>query len=227
MNVDEILEEMAHTFQHKIDKDFVLTVQIDIDENSWHITTEDETVTVCKGSHPRPHFTLITTSDTLQRIYQGEMTAFTAAGKAKASDPAPLDWKIPEDLDVTPETQANAYFFIQHFFNRTTPEKIVLGEQYARVVHGGHAIPLYYYPGFRSGWYLVKKGEQINEPGDTNPFPQAFVVIEGQGMATIGEETVLVKAGEAYYIPPDSDHVIWTEQDEPLILIWLAWGKGA
>ncbi len=217
---------MARAFQNKIDKDFVLTVQIDIDESSWHVTAKDETVAVLKGSHPHPHVTLITTADTLQRIYQGEMTALTAAGKARVSDPAPLDWEVPADLDVTPALQANVYFFIQHFFNVATPEKIVLGEQHSRVVHGGHVIPLYYYPGFRSGWYLVKKGERINEPGDTNPFPQAFVVIEGQGMAKIGDDTIPVKAGESYYIPPGADHVIWTEQG-PLILIWLAWGKGA
>jgi mannose-6-phosphate isomerase-like protein (cupin superfamily) len=226
MNVDEILKKMAHSFQNKIDKDFMLTVVIKVDESSWHITTENETVTVSKSSHPHPHVTLRTTSDTLQRIYRGEMTAFTAAGKANISDPAPLDWKIPEDLDITPEIQANIYFFIQHFFNMTTPEKIVLKEQYSRVVHGGHVIPLYYYPGFRSGWYLVKKGEKINEPNDTNPFPQAFVIIEGEGMAKIGDDTVPVKAGESYYIPPESDHIIWTEQ-ESLVLIWLAWGKGA
>lgn len=226
MNVDKILKKMAHSFQNKIDKDFMLTVVIKVDESSWHITTEDKTVTVSRSSHPHPHVTLRTTSDTLQRIYQGGMTAFTAAGKAKISDPAPLDWKIPEDLDITLEIQANIYFFIQHFFNMTTPEKIVLKEQYSRVVHGGHVIPLYYYPGFRSGWYLVKKGEKINEPNDTNPFPQAFVIIEGEGMAKIGDEIIPVKAGESYYIPPESDHVIWTEQ-ESVILIWLAWGKGA
>jgi mannose-6-phosphate isomerase-like protein (cupin superfamily) len=46
-------------------------------------------------------------------------------------------------------------------------------------------------------------------------------------MAKIGDETIPVKAGEAYYIPPGSDHVVWTEGDSPLVMIWLAWGKGA
>lgn len=117
--------------------------------------------------------------------------------------------------------------FLQHFFSRTDPEKIELGEQYAREVHGGHAIPLYYYPGFRSSWYLVKKGEKINEPGNTNPFQQAFVIIGGEGKAVIGRETVVVKAGQSYYIPPDTEHIFWTETDSPLVMIWLAWGEEA
>jgi len=43
----------------------------------------------------------------------------------------------------------------------------------------------------------------LNEPGETNPFPQAFVFIVGEGYAKIGGVTVPVKAGEAYYIPPE------------------------
>jgi mannose-6-phosphate isomerase-like protein (cupin superfamily) len=86
---------------------------------------------------------------------------------------------------------------------------------------------LFYHPGFRSAWYLIKKGERLNEPGDTNPFPQGFIFISGEGFAKIGEETVPVRAGEAYYIPPGSDHVVWTESDQPLELIFLAWGEGA
>jgi mannose-6-phosphate isomerase-like protein (cupin superfamily) len=55
--------------------------------------------------------------------------------------------------------------------------------------------------GFRSAWYRVNPGERLNEPGDTNPFPQAFIFIKGTGVAKIGDETVPVKADEAYSIP--------------------------
>ena len=106
-------------------------------------------------------------------------------------------------------------------------EQILLGEEYSRMVHGAHAIPLYYHPELRSAWYMVKKGERLNEPGDTNPFPQALIFISGEGVAKIGEKTIKVKADESYYIPPSSDHVVWTESDEPLVLIFLACGEGA
>lgn len=95
-----------------------------------------------------------------------------------------------------------------HFFNTTKPEKIKLGEEYSRLVHGAHAIPLYYHPGFRSAWYMIKKGEELNEQGDTNPFPQAMVIIKGRSLAKIGEQTVQINSNESYYIPPNADHVI-------------------
>jgi mannose-6-phosphate isomerase-like protein (cupin superfamily) len=151
----------------------------------------------------------------------------TAAGKAQASDAAPLDFRLGEEIELTPVLKTQLFHFIQSFFNRSIPERTFLGEEYARKVHGGNAVPLYYHPGFRSAWYLLKKGEQLNEPGDTDTFPQAFIFTAGEGHAKIGDESIAVQAGEAYYIPPGSDHVVWTESDEPLELIYLAWGDGA
>ncbi|MBU7016606.1 MAG: hypothetical protein HXS44_03805 [Theionarchaea archaeon] len=222
----ETLRKMAETFQNKIDIDFTLTVQLDIkDQKSYHIKIKYGEVTIDEGPSENPHLLLVTDIDTLQRISNNEMTALTAAGKARMSDPAPLDWRLPKNAQFTPEIVDNAYYFIQHFFDTTYPEKILLQEKYSRLVHGGHAIPLYYSTGFRSAWYLLKKGEKLNEPGDTNPFPQAFIFINGTGFAEIGDSVIEVEAGESYYIPPYTNHMVWT--DNELVLIWLAWGEGA
>jgi mannose-6-phosphate isomerase-like protein (cupin superfamily) len=230
VDVGEILHAMADSFKHKIDDEFSLVVQLDMkdEEKSWHIVVKKgRNITVSEGSHESARFLFLTTSPTLRLIYEGNITAMTAAGKAQGSDQAPLDLRLAEGLEFTSEVKRQLYTFVQHFFNPSVPERILLGEEYSRLIHGGHAIPLYYDRGFRSAWYLLKKGERLNEPGDTNPFPQAFILTEGRGYAKIGDKTIEVKAGESYYIPPGSDHVIWTESDRPLVLIWLAWGEGA
>ncbi len=229
MDTYEIFQEMAHTFQNKMEKEFSILVECEITdtEKVWHVKVENGEVTVKEGQGGESAFRLKTSSTTLQQIYDGEITALTAAGKAMVSDTAPLDWKLPEGIDFNPEYMSDVLFFIQHFFNRTDPEKIHLGEEHSRVVHGGHVVALYYHPGLRSAWYKVKKGEMLNEPGETNPFPQAFIFIEGEGTANIGGKEIPVKANESYYIPPDTEHTVWTESDSPLVFIWLAWGKGA
>ncbi len=230
LDVDEMLGVMAEGFKKKIDEDFSAIVQFDIKDKkeSWHVIVEKgRNVTIAKGPHQDARFFFSTTTDTLRLIYGGKMTAMTAGGKAMGSDHAPLDLKLAEGLEFTPEIRTQCYTFLYHFFNPLIPERILLGEEYSRLVHGGHVVVLYYYPGFRSAWYLLKKGEKLNQPGDTNPFPQAFIFIEGEGYAKIGEKTIRVKAGESYFIPPNSDHVVWTESDVPLILIFLAWGEGA
>ncbi len=230
MDVKQMLEEWVESFRSRAPKDLTLALQIDIQpgRRSWHVIVEPGgQVTLGDGPSPRAQVILATTGETLQRIYLGQVTALTAAGKAHASDPAPLEWLLGEGQRFTPQLYQDALLFLQRFFNRCDPERILLGEAHSRVVHGAHAIPLYYHSGFRSAWYLVKKGEQLNEPGDINAYHQAFVFVSGKGWAKIGDRTVQVSGGEAYYIPPNSDHIVWVEDDRPLVLIYLAWGEGA
>lgn len=229
-DVEQMLHQMAESYRRRISDDLTLAVQIDVepDRRPWHVLVEPgRRVTVAQGPHARAPFTLVVAEATLRSIFAGEVTALTAAARASMSDPAPLDFEMGEGVQLTPDRYAAMLGFIQRFFDTSEPQRIPLGETHARPVHGAHAIPLYYHPGFRSAWYLVKKGERLNEPGDANPFPQAFVFISGEGWATIGDQTVAVRAGEAYYVPPGSDHVVWTESEEPLALIFLAWGQGA
>lgn len=226
----QILEKMAEVFKGKIDEQYSMIAQIrivDTDE-SWHVVVEEgQRAFVGEGPHEQAFLTFATTTDTLRLMYHGKLDAMTAASKTKGSDPAPLDLEFAEGSELTPETKAKFYTFIQHFFNPSVPEKKLLGRSYSRPVHGAHVIALYYHQGFRSAWYLLNKGEKLNETGDRNPFPQAFIIVEGEGLAKIGDHVIQVKAEESYYIPPDSDHVVWTESDKPLILVWLAWGEGA
>ena len=99
------------------------------------------------------------------------------------------------------------------------------------MVHGGHAIPIFYQKteeiGVRSAWYQINKGEQVNEVGDTNPFPQYFIINTGKGLAKIGKDTIHLNPGEAHYVPPNHDHIFWNEFEEPLIMIFIAFGEGA
>lgn len=224
------LQDMADLFVDRIAEDFALRVQIDLqpDGGSWQVVVESGCrVTVSPGPDQRAQVILVTTEEILERIHSGQMAALTAAAKGSISDPAPLDYRLGEEQSFTPQLYADMLVFLQRFFNCTEPERILLGEAHSRKVHGANVVALFYQPGFRSAWYLVKKGDQLNESGDTNPFPQAFVFISGDGWAKIGEQTLPVRAGEAYFVPPGSEHIVWTERDEPLILLWLAWGEGA
>lgn len=174
-----------------------------------------------------PVFTIKLSWEALSRIHAGDLTAFTAAAKASGEDTAPLEFESHQGAATLRDPKGTILGFLQHFFALGRPERILLGEEHSRVIHGAHAIPLYYASGFRSAWYRINDGEHLNEPGDTNPFPQAFIIISGRGTAKIGESEVEVKAGESYYIPPGADHVLTPAEGEWLELIWLAWGEGA
>jgi mannose-6-phosphate isomerase-like protein (cupin superfamily) len=195
---------------------------------TWHVAVEPEgNVKLERGPHPGAAFTLRMSPETMQRIYEGSMTAFTAAAQATGADLAPLQVEVHGPAQELPHPKEAMLGFLQHFFTVGYPERIVLREENSRIVHGANVIPLYYGEGFRSAWYTVKQGQRLNEPGDTNPYPQAFVIISGKGRAKIGDTEVEVQAGESYFIPPDSDHVLWADNGEELVIIWLAWGEGA
>ena len=232
IDVEQILQDMAGVYRQKLDQHLSMTVQLDVPDanESWRIVVgPDQAVEIeLAGDQGRPADAIFTMSlETLQAIYSGELAPLTAMGKARASDPAPMEIDFPEGVDQSPEQLSLALGFAQHFFNPTIPERIRFAEEHARIVHGGYAVALYYDSGVRSAWYRLRPGMQANEPGDTNPFPQAFIVITGRGRAQIGDRTIEIQAGESYLIPPNTEHIAWPDDEQALELIWLAWGEGA
>jgi mannose-6-phosphate isomerase-like protein (cupin superfamily) len=229
-DVEDMLRDFSKSYSEVAPHGVGFVVQLDISPpgEAWLVSVGDDgTVDLSEGVNDDPVMRLLMSTETLSRIYAGEMTAFTAGGKASGADVAPLEIEFGAAAEELPNPKGTMLGFIQHFFERERPERILLGEGHSRVVHGAHAIPLYYAEGFRSAWYLVKEGQRLNEPGDTNPYPQAFVIISGGGRAKIGEVEVGVTAGESYYIPPNADHVLWAAPGDSLEILWFAWGEGA
>lgn len=225
-----MLADFASTCAEVAPSEGEIVVQFDVSPpgEHWYVSVDTSgTAVIHRGIHETPLMTLAMSSETMARIHGGGMTAFTAAGKGSGADVAPLEIEFGPAAERIERPKSAMLGFLQHFFARERPERIMLGEEHARVVHGAHGIPLYYAEGFRSAWYLVKAGEQLNEPGDTNPYPQAFVILSGRGSARIGDVELEVAAGESYYIPPDSDHVLRAAPGDTLEVIWMAWGEGA
>jgi mannose-6-phosphate isomerase-like protein (cupin superfamily) len=230
MEISEILQSMARAYHKKNPQHTHGIIQFEIDPpgETWHLNMQSEQEPgLQQGMDAHTRFTVITSDDILIKLYNGEIAPLTAAGRARISDPAPLDFRLAEGVLLTPEVYAEIISFVQRFFNVTPPERILLGEQHTRYVHGGNAVALYYHPGFRSAWYTLKKGEQLNEQGDSNPFHQAFIFLSGRARLRIGSQEIYVTPNQAFYIPPSTEHIVWAESDDPLTLIFLAWGGGA
>ncbi|HLE56876.1 MAG TPA: cupin domain-containing protein [Rhodothermia bacterium] len=241
VSIGEILSKMAEAYRHKVVAGASERVQIDIQPElesgfvdrerpaleSWNVTvTPDRQVIVRPGPARDLTYIVFTTRTGLRAMYEGRFNVMTSQLRARSSDPSYIEYTRAPGIELTPAVSARIRHFI-HFFDTSVPHRYVLSQDHARLVHGAAVVGLYYYPGLRSAWYEVRKGMRLNEPGDTNPSDQAFIFVSGNGMAKIGDRTIRVKAGESYYIPPGSDHVVWTESDEPVQLIWMAWGQGA
>ncbi|MGD8395571.1 MAG: cupin domain-containing protein, partial [Candidatus Eiseniibacteriota bacterium] len=167
--------------------------------------------------------------ETLGRLYRGEMTGITAAGKDDAATESPLEIlpgsAVPEDAPRA--TLAPVFHFLTHFFDRARPERIRLERDAARTLHGAHMVGLYYHPGFRSAWYSIRGDEVLGGDGDTTGYPQAFVVMRGRARLRYGYQWLDVEEGETVYIPPGVLHAVGSRDGGEVELLWLAWGDGA
>ena len=105
-----------------------------------------------------------------------------------------------------------------------TPGKLKakkLKKQMAGEAHGAHPIPIAYWNGVRYAWYFIKEGETLNEAGEVDPYPQVFVILNGEGIAQIGDQDIDLSPEMAVYIPINTIHRVLAKQD--LTLMWLAW----
>ena len=96
-----------------------------------------------------------------------------------------------------------------------------LRPELAGEAHGVHPIPIAYWDGLRAAWYVVKKGEAMNEEGERDPYPQAVVVLKGKGIFVLDEAEMDLRPSTVIYVPPNSLHQMKVEED--VEAIWIAW----
>jgi hypothetical protein len=228
-SVKEILGMFTESYVEKTQNLNEISFGFLIDDEEWWTVSIDEqrAYLVHKGKPSKPTFYFTTDRETLVELANGTMHAYTAMAKARATDKTPMDFAVMEGYE--PDAQFDLLQFIFHYFTIGSIEKITLGKEFARIVHGGYAIPLVYAKGLRTAWYRIEKGMIINEdPKDqTNPFPTLVVATKGKGIAEIDGQEFSFSGGEAYYIPEHVTHVFWTDSDEGLEFIIIMYGEGA
>lgn len=182
------------------------------------------------GLPSEPSFFFVTDRETLAAIHSGQMNALTAMGRARMSDPTPLDIKMMDGFVPEADFFSDLLPLIFHFWTRGLPEIIPFGEtSMTRHVHGGNALVFYYQPGFRSAWFQIHQGQHVNadKEDQVNPFPTLLIVTAGRLDSRIdGRESSLEK-GQAVLIPAGTPHEFWQTRAEPAEGILLMFGEGA
>jgi len=230
---EEIIKDLAVSYQTKAGNEEKGCFGIEIrgkEGGQWYILIEPEKkVTVHKGEPQEPTFIFTIDLDTLRKIYNGQLNALTAAGKARASDSAPADIKFMIGAQPTPEIMEEIFHYGFYFFGRGNPEIVYFDEKHSRFVHGGNVVVFYYTQGLRTAWYQIKKGMVVNkeEEDQVNPFPTIFICTRGQGKAKLGEKTITLKKGIMVFIPAGMSHMFWNEKEEPVEGIIIMFGPGA
>jgi hypothetical protein len=227
--VKDILETFTRSYVEKTHELSEMSFGFLIDGDEWWTVTihSDRSFEVCQEEPAAPTFYFTADATTLKDIADGAMRAPTAMAKARADERTPMDIAFIEGYEINEAFDLREFVF--RYFALNKIEKIMLGKQFARIVHGGYAIPLVYAEGLRTAWYRIEQGMIINEdPQDqTNPFPTLVIATKGSGYAEIGGQVFQFSAGEAYYIPQNITHKFWTDHMDGLEFIIIMYGEGA
>lgn len=168
----------------------------------------------------KPAVRITMTSEILDKILKREADAFALAGRTHIKEKRPIDFDSidPNRVSEVMETIKGLATF---FFN---PGKIKTKElrlDLAGNAHGARPIPLVYWKGLRYAWYHIPAGATLNEKGEIDPWPQAFVVLRGTGKIKIETEALDIEEQTIYYIPRNCLHQV--QAKDAVELLWIAW----
>jgi hypothetical protein len=186
-----------------------------------------ESATVILGEVPSvaeglvsPAVRITMSRQVFESVRDGRADAFALGGRSRMSDRRPINFDSI-DPDRAAEVMEVIKGMAAFFFSPSKVKTKELTLERAGEAHGARPIPIVYWKGLRSAWYHVPAGSILNEDGERDPWPQAFVVLRGSGTVQIGEEVLDLKTESVYYIPRNSAHQI--HADSPVELIWIAW----
>jgi putative sterol carrier protein len=162
----EILSDFVNSYREKAEPDEsqIFGIQIQGEGGGeWTVGVEPgKKISLLQGKPLRPTFFFTMDLATLRKIYQGDLNALTAMGRARSSETAPADLQFMEGFSPTPDILGKILPLTFHFFTLGSPEIIPYGEKYSRFIHGGNMVIFYYEQGLRTAWAQIKKGMVIN-----------------------------------------------------------------
>ena len=146
--------------------------------------------------------------------------AFALAGRSHIKESRPIDFEfIDQDraAEIMETIKGLATFFLNPGRIKTKQLRLDLAGQ----AHGARPIPLVYWKGLRYAWYHIPAENILNEDGEQDPWPQAFVVLKGSGKVYVSDEILEIQPETVYYIPRNCTHQVHAEK--AIELLWIAW----
>lgn len=236
LGAEEMIRSYVSDFQSDRYASEPMTFGVEIpDHGSWTVqvsgqkTDQGWEVDLQESLPQNPTFVYRIEYETLVGIYDGQLNALTAQGKAFSGDYTPMSvWEMEGfETNADVDSQINAFSF--HFWTKGFPEIIPFRESATRKAHGSNFTIFYYEKGLRTAWYRVLPQEKVrHDPREqAMPFPMLIVAIKGVTEGEVDGKRVSLPEGNTIFIPPGVQHKWWNETNKASEAILIMFGDGA
>lgn len=178
-----------------------------------------DSVTITDGLND-PAFKITMTEELLEKAMKGQVDLFALGGRSRMDEARPVDFEFYDKTRMK-ESMELIYRLGIFFFVPGRVKSRQMKLELTGKAHGANPLPLVYWKDLRTAWYHVSKGSVLNEDGEKDPYPQAFIVLKGNGRLVLEDLEVSIGPQNTYYIPQGSMHQVHAEED--VELIWMAW----
>ncbi|MEO1029941.1 MAG: cupin domain-containing protein [Bacteroidota bacterium] len=236
LNTKEIITSYVEDYKNDQHAQHPMIFGIEImDKGKWTVNVTGKkvnnqwVVNLKEGLPTVPTFIYEIEYETLLAIYNGDMNALTAQGKAFIGDYTPMRVKEMEGFETSVDIDSEINKFSFHFWTKGFPEIVPFSADLTRQAHGSNFVVFYYQKGLRTAWYRVLPNEIVrDDPREqAMPFPIMIVAIKGTTEGEVGGKRVSLSEGNTLFVPPFTTHKWWNETNEATEAVLIMFGEGA
>jgi hypothetical protein len=237
MDIKDIFNDFARAFEKKIDNEYNIRLQFEINDTKkgiWQIDVNNGNVIVYNEIKIEPEEIFVLSKDTLEKLYNNEiapLTAFSQEPNEKGEMCALIELKNKtEEKKIYPNKKPSDEYleFIErlhkfnNFFSKEYPTKIIVNKEKGVKLHNVNAIGLLSKfdkeKRILHVYFSIKKDETLTEPA----FEFSIYVLNGKGIIIIDEEEYMIEAKNYYNMKPKNIIYIKNKDEELLEILYLS-----
>jgi len=234
MEIKKIFDDFSRAFIKKIDNDYFIKIQLeflDIERNNiWQVDINDGKINIYNEEKIVPEETFTLTVDTLEKLYNNELSPLTAFANEPNKDGimcSLIDIKHKTQdkfIKLNYEVQEEKFNFINRlhkfhdFFNKEYPGKILVKHENCINLHNVKGIGLFsdFQKGILHVFFSIKTNECLRQPA----IEFSVFILNGKGIMRINNEVYHIEKNEYYHIKPSNNVSFENKDDEPLDILY-------
>lgn len=237
MDINDIFNGFAKSFERKIDKDYFIRLQFEVYDTAngiWQVDVNSGNVTIYNEEKIEPEEIFILSKNTLVNLYNNELSPLTAFAnepneKGEMCSLIELKNKTEEKKVYLNKKPSDVYLeFLgrlhkfHDFFSKEYPTKIIVNKDNGVKLHNVNGIGLF--SKFEKErrilhvYFSLKKDDVLTEPA----FEFSIYVINGKGVIIIDNDEYSIEAKNYYHMNPKNTIYIKNKEEELLEILYLS-----